>query len=69
MTRENICTKLDYGTNVQGVDYMNENEKLKAMLKVMSDDEKNDLYILLKNLTASKERKKCNQELTSSPRQ
>lgn len=48
---------------------MNENEKLKAMLKVMSDDEKNDLYILLKNLTASKERKKCNQELTSSPRQ
>ena len=48
---------------------MNENEKIKAMLNVMSDEEKNDLYILLKNLTSSKERKKCNQELTSSHRQ
>ena len=48
---------------------MNYNDELKSMLKIMTEEEKNDLYILLKNLTSSRERKQCNQELTSSPRQ
>ena len=48
---------------------MNYNDELKSMLKIMTEEEKNDLYILLKNLTSSREQKKCNQELTSSPHQ
>ncbi len=45
---------------------MNYNEKLKSMLKIMNEEEKNNLYILLKNLTSSKEQMQCNQEQTSA---
>lgn len=48
---------------------MNYNDELKNMLKIMTEEEKNDLYILLKHLTSSRAQKKCNQELTSSHRQ
>lgn len=45
---------------------MNYNEVLKSMLKIMNEKEKNDLYILLKNLTSSREQMQCNQEQTSA---
>ena len=43
---------------------MNYNEKLKNMLKIMNEEEKNNLYILLKNLTSSRGQMQCNQEQT-----
>lgn len=48
---------------------MNYNDELKSMLKIMTEEEKDDLYILLKNLISSREQKQCNQELTSSHHQ
>ena len=48
---------------------MNYNDELKSMLKIMNEEEKNNLYILLKNLTSSRGQMQCNQELTSSHHQ
>ncbi len=45
---------------------MNYNDELKRMLKIMNEEEKNNLYILLKNLTSSREQMQCNQEQTSA---
>lgn len=48
---------------------MNYNDELKNMLKIMTEEEKNDLYILLKRLTSSREQMQCNQVRTSSHQQ